>query len=169
MPSMYIALKNHQILQEKRKNPFFVYMKSDLRVNEFNSFRKLIFPTKNPLATQPVCCSSGEKMCQLATLCWPQMKTPHIEEDQTPFHNLIVQSLSKYCLSWFSHISVRFPSRGRHLSKYFFFDVLLQRNCYFYEALFVLNIALNRILTIMYTYSILFIPPSWHVLRIITT
>ena len=95
-------------------------------------------------------------MCQLATLRWPQMKTPHIEEDQTPFHNLIVQSLSKYCLSWFSHISVRFPSRGRHLSKYFFFDVLLQRNCNFYKALFVLlNITLNRILTIMYTSSIL--------------
>ena len=108
MPSMYIALKNHQILQEKRKNPFFVYMKSDFRVTEFDSFWKMFFPTKNPLATQPVCCSSGEKMCQLATLCWPQMKTPHIEEDQTPFHNLIVQVSQNIVSRGFSHISVRF-------------------------------------------------------------
>ena len=125
MPSMYIALKNHQILQEKRKNPFFVYMKSDLRVNEFNSFRKLIFPTKNHLATQPVCCSSGEKMCQLATLCWPQMKTPHIEEDQTPFHNLIVQVSQNIVSRGFSHISVRFLLKVSFRQVYNTFSILL--------------------------------------------
>ena len=92
-------------------------------------FRKIIFPTKNPLATQPVCCSSGEKMCQLATLCWPQMKTPHIEEDQTPFHNLIVQVSQNIVSRGFSHISVRFLLKVSFRQVYNTFSILLIMGC----------------------------------------
>ena len=53
------------------------------------------------------------------------MKTPHIEEDQTPFHNLIVQVSQNIVSRGFSHISVRFLLKVSFRQVYNTFSILL--------------------------------------------